>query len=98
MSSFLRSVPLLELLPGQGMGITELALSSYTYGVIYHAHGAPTITNELESLTKDLSQQTTFVMRFFNFYLKKAIALVICLIFLPIAVSKRNKKISEGIK
>ncbi len=93
MSGFIRSVPLVELIPGQGLGFTDAVLNSYTKGVINHAH----LNNLLNTEQIDaLSQQTTFIMRFFNFYLKRIIALFICIIFIPIAISKKNKRVRKG--
>lgn len=80
MSGFIYHVPILNLLPGQGVGITDITLKLSTEGVIGHAHGwHDKLTSEN---INDLGEQTTFLMRFFNFYLRRIIALVISTIFI----------------
>lgn len=93
MSGFIRSVPIIELIPGQGLGFTDLVLNSYTKGVIFHAHIADSFSTDQ---VNSLSQQTTFIMRFFNFYLKRLIALLICMVVVPRAIFNKNKRIKEG--
>ncbi len=88
MSGYIYHVPILNLLPGQGTGITDLTLKISTQGVIYHAHGSWSADNI--NIINDMGEQTTFVMRFFNFYLRRMIALVITTIFVSIAIIKRR--------
>lgn len=94
MSGFVRHVPIINLIPGQGMGITEIILSNYTYGIINHAHGNGALS--INQVT-DLSEQTTFIIRFFNFYLKRFIALIICMIIIPRALINRRRNINKGM-
>lgn len=95
MSSFIRHLPIIAWIPGQGIGFTEAVLEVYTEGVINNAHGWGILT---ESTVESLSEQTTFVMRFFNFYLKRLIAIGITAVFVPLAIHKRNQKIKEGVR
>lgn len=89
MSGFIYHVPILNLLPGQGVGITDITLKLSTEGVIGHAHGwNGEFSNEQ---INDLGEQTTFLMRFFNFYLRRIIALLISTIFITrILILKKN--------
>lgn len=89
MSGFVYHVPIINLIPGQGAGITDLTLKISTEGVIGHAHNWTEISsNDLS----DLSEQTTFLMRFFNFYLRRIIALVLTTIFIGRFLMKKGYK------
>lgn len=78
MSGFIYHVPIINLLPGQGAGITDITLKISTEGVIGHAHNWEDLTR---LQIKDLGEQTTFLMRFFNFYLRRIIALIVTTVF-----------------
>lgn len=89
MSGFVYHVPIINLLPGQGTGITDLTLKLSTEGVIGHAHNWENLSNDQIS---DLGEQTTFLMRFFNFYLRRVIALVITTFIVgKILLNKKEK-------
>lgn len=89
MSGFVYHVPILNLLPGQGVGTTDLVLKISTVGVINHAHIGERVD---ATIINDLGEQTTFVMRFFNFYLRRLIALILSTTFVIIAILNRSKK------
>lgn len=90
MSGFAYHVPILNALPGQGMGITDAMLSASTSGVINHAHISESLSRDDIS---DLSVQTTFLMRFYNFYMRRIVALFSSVTLLTnILIIKRMRK------
>ncbi len=93
MSNFAYHVPIINALPGQGMGLTDEILKNSTEGIILNAHGG--YSNISESEVKNLSAQTTFIIRFFNFYLRKIVAFMVSLIFVIKGISL---KVKVGVK
>lgn len=91
-SGFVHHVPLLNIIPGQGAGITDAVLDWTTTGIIGYAHD-----DILDlKIINDLSDESTFVLRFFNFYLKKIIAILVTLFFIPKVILKKGGNKNEN--
>lgn len=88
MSNFIHHVPIINLIPGQGVGITDLSLKISTQGIVSFSHRGELVE---QNALNDIGEQSTLVMRMFNFYLKRFIALVISTVFISIAVVKKVK-------
>lgn len=89
-TNFVHAVPLINLIPGQGLGITDFILSNNTYAIIAEKHLDLYFKNP--DLISEMSEQTSLIIRFFNFYLKRIIALVITLLFILKYLLTKNKR------
>lgn len=78
--NFIHSVPIINLIPGQGLGITDFALNDTTSAIIANKHIELYYSNN--DLIEKMSDETTLIIRFFNFFLKRLVALAITLSFL----------------
>lgn len=95
MTGYVYHVPLLNIIPGQGMGVTDLALKVSTSGIINHSH----INEALDSVFIDsLAEQTALVMRFYNFYLRRAFALMTVFWITIVIVYNKIKEYNNEIK
>lgn len=91
-SSFVHHFPILNIIPGQGMGISDFVLNDLTNAIVTIKHNEVTDASIIESISKE----STFIIRFFNFYLKKSISLIITLIFIiNILFFKKFKKLNK---
>lgn len=88
MSSFVHHFPILNIIPGQGIGISDFVLNDLTNAIVTSKHDKlvdPDIVDVISS-------ESSLIIRFFNFYLKKAISLIITLAFLIYALFIRKIK------
>lgn len=78
MSSYVHMFPLLNIIPGQGAGITDLFMSNVNVLVIAKQHGLSSADVHLnfEEISR-YSDSATIITRFMNFYLKKIISIFI---------------------
>lgn len=79
-ANFIHTVPIINLMPGQGLGITDFALNDTTTAIIADKHNDLFNTN-VDVINK-MSDETTLIIRFFNFFLKKLVGLIITICFL----------------
>lgn len=89
MTSFIHQVPILNIVPGQGLFISDSALKDSTFMIVQSKHSSATET----SLLEDIAEQSTLIIRLFNFYFKKIVALfvVILLVFRIMFKSFKNE-------
>lgn len=90
MSSFVHHFPILNIIPGQGIGISDFVLNDLTNAIVTSKHHE--LSNDISGIVDDISSESSLIIRFFNFYLKKAISLIITLTFLIYALFIRKIK------
>lgn len=89
-SSFVHHFPILNIIPGQGLGISDKSLNDMTYAIVASKHQE--LNNYNFDLIDDISSESTLIIRFFNFYLKKIIALLITISFIiKYTLFRKNK-------
>ncbi len=85
MSKSIHDFPIINIMPGNGIGIIEYFMSFSNQAVFLHEHGVadmmgdPDNINFMINLSSDFAEQTAFITRFFGTYLKKCISLTISL-------------------
>lgn len=78
MVGFIHQVPILNIIPGQGLGISDLVLRDSTELIVQSKH--EDIFDQ--TIINNISQQSTLIIKLFNFYFKKIIALIVVTIMI----------------
>lgn len=80
MSTYVHMFPLLNIIPGQGVGITDLFMSNVNILVTAKQHSIdPFLINDNYDEIAEFSSSVTIITRFLNFYLKKLLAIIFAL-------------------
>lgn len=74
----LHECPIINIIPGSGLGIIEYLMSNINEVIFIYHHDFNNI-NEMKNLASSFSQETAFITRFFNIYLQRFLSLSITL-------------------
>ena len=80
MATNIHNFPLINILPGKGMGFSEFGLTTLYETIFIFKHGGVNVWGDLNA--SDMSEMTSFMTRFFNQYLQMALVLIISTVVL----------------
>lgn len=90
----IHNFPIINILPGKGMGFSEFGLNTLYEAIFAKQHSSEDLSTLWNGKTPaDLSQMTSFVTRFFNQYLPIIITFVISAIILTKESISRKAKV-----
>lgn len=91
--------PLLNVIPGNGMALSEFLMKNI-YDVVFISQHSdlyplisnPLFTDDIVDISLNFSVQSTFIIRFFNVYLPRIISFIITLMVIAKLIIKKMKR------
>lgn len=96
-ASNIRNFPLLNIIPANGIGVTEVALNTL-YSTIYTHKHIDNLNVWGDYTSNDMAQMTTVMTRFFNTYLQTIITLLFTMVIIILEIFKRKYNKNKGLK
>lgn len=84
--------PIVNITPGNGMLIVEFFMKSTNSAIFISEHAKYNYDTSIMDYATDFSEQTAFITRFFNTYLKRFLSMLITLWVVKTIVTRKMKK------